>query len=235
VVDPPHILGQSSGAVAAELAHALRQAARAIAQETVATLAHRDGDGRAHAGSGSASVAELLPVSGFAPDVTFYYEVTATNALGSTHPSEGSFSASQERFASPSGSSLAPCTLAAPCDLATAVNGASNGEEVVLASGSYGTAASPLTTPLRNPNSIVIDGANPAPQLFLSTPGHQDLQLVYFSRVTGIDLFETGASDEGAFITGVFDHDLVRGDGGGTSSGTLTLVLAPAKARHKKK
>jgi hypothetical protein len=161
------------------------------------------------AGSGSASVAELLPVSGFAPGATFYYEVTATNALGSDHPYEGSFSAGQERFASPSGSSLAPCTLAAPCDLATAVNGASSGEEVVLAPGSYGTAASPLTTPLTNSGSIVIDGASPAPQLYLSTPGHEDLQLVYFSRVSGIDLFETGASDEGAFITGVFDHDLV--------------------------
>ncbi|HEY3758813.1 MAG TPA: fibronectin type III domain-containing protein [Solirubrobacteraceae bacterium] len=168
------------------------------------------------AGSGSASVAELLPVSGFAPDATYYYEVTATNAIGTAKSSPDSFSASLERFASPAGSSSAPCTLSAPCDLLTAVNGASSDDEVLLAPGSYGSAASPLTTPLVNSNSIVIDGSGSgsAPQIFLSTPSHFDLELNYFSRVAGIELFATGASDEGALITGVIDHDLIVAEHG---------------------
>jgi hypothetical protein len=161
------------------------------------------------AGSGVAPVAELLAVSGFAPGATYYYELSVTNALGSSEPFAGSFSASQERFASPSGSALAPCTLAAPCDLATAVNGASSQQEVVLASGSYGSSAKPLITPLHNTSTITIDGSSPAPQIFLSTPGTSALQLIEFSRVSGVDIYDVGASDEGTFITGVVDHDLI--------------------------
>ena len=41
------------------------------------------------------------------------------------------------RHAAPTGAGVG-CTVLAPCDLGTAVNGAASGDEIVLAPGSYG-------------------------------------------------------------------------------------------------
>src|SRR3954451_6953199 len=44
------------------------------------------------------------------------------------------------RFASPAGAGAAPCAEAAPCNINTAISGAADGDEVVLASGTYDSA-----------------------------------------------------------------------------------------------
>lgn len=46
--------------------------------------------------------------------------------------------AAAERFASPTGSASNPCTVAAPCDIGTAINSASNGDDVTIEPGTYG-------------------------------------------------------------------------------------------------
>src|SRR4051812_9690065 len=44
------------------------------------------------------------------------------------------------RFASPDGAGAAPCAEAAPCNINSAISGAADGDEVVLASGTYDAA-----------------------------------------------------------------------------------------------
>jgi hypothetical protein len=164
------------------------------------------------AGTSSGPVAETLPVAGFAPGSSFHYRLSATNALGSTSSGDQTFTAANERFAAPGGLPVNPCTPAAPCDLATAVNGATEGQEVLLAPGSYGSAASPLTTPLKNGNDVAIEGEGATPQLFLATPGEFDLTLNGFSRLAHVDITEAGTGDLGLIVEGTIDHALVVGD-----------------------
>jgi hypothetical protein len=42
------------------------------------------------------------------------------------------------RFASPTGSSLSPCTHAEPCDIMTAINGSKEGDDITIEPGTYG-------------------------------------------------------------------------------------------------
>lgn len=164
-------------------------------------------------GSSPAEVAAFLPVSGVAPGGTYFYEVVATNAVGVVSDAAGSYGPGSVRYASPNGSPANPCTSAAPCDLVTAVNNATSGQEVVLASGSYGSPVSPITTPLVGAHSIVIDGARPAPQLYLSTSASALRLEDFFSRLSGVDVFEEG--NAGAVrIDGLLDHDLIATAGG---------------------
>jgi TRAP-type mannitol/chloroaromatic compound transport system substrate-binding protein len=53
------------------------------------------------------------------------------------------------RYASPTGTSGAPCTLDAPCTLAKAINGATDGDHVIrLFGGSYPDPAAQVATPV---------------------------------------------------------------------------------------
>jgi hypothetical protein len=164
------------------------------------------------AGAASGGEAETLPVAGFAPGSTFHYQLSASNVLGSASSGDQTFAAANERFAAPAGLAANPCTVASPCDLATAVNGAANGQEILLAPGSYGSAASPLSTPLSNPHDITIEGDGATPRLFLATPGSFDVLLNGFSRLAHVQLTEAGASDIGLIVDGTIDHALVVGE-----------------------
>jgi hypothetical protein len=86
-----------------------------------------------------------------------------------------------ERYAAPGGSGTA-CSAAAPCALDGAVNGAADGDEVIIAPGDYGSPAAPMTTPLVIVNKDVeVHGVagQPRPRLFFSTSA---------GDVTAIDL-----------------------------------------------
>ena len=64
-----------------------------------------------------------------------------------------------ERYASPTGSAVAPCSVIQPCTLDTAVSGASARDEVIVTEGTY-TVASPIDAP----QSIDLHGVEGGPK-----------------------------------------------------------------------
>ena len=81
-------------------------------------------------------------------------------------------SAATERFASPSGTGTA-CTLAAPCEIVTAVNNAMNGDDITIEPGTYGS-PTPLATTLDDGgNTLTIHGQAGQPRpMIISTAGY---------------------------------------------------------------
>ncbi len=72
-----------------------------------------------------------------------------------------SVAVASDRFASPSGSGANPCTQAAPCDIVTAINGASANDDVTIEPGNYGPLSTTLTD---NGNALTIHGQAGAPR-----------------------------------------------------------------------
>jgi hypothetical protein len=107
-----------------------------------------------------------------------------------------------QRFASPGGSPIAPCTAAIPCSIATAINNAGSNDEVILAGdqGSYGTPGTPISTPLgpsNHPVSIHGAAGQPLPLIYsnaslafdaVSGDTASRLALVKLGSGTGIQL-----------------------------------------------
>ena len=78
-----------------------------------------------------------------------------------------------QRFASPGGSPIAPCTAAIPCSIVTAINSAPANSEVILAGdqGTYGTPGTPIATGLiagGHPVSIHGAAGQPMPLIYSS-------------------------------------------------------------------
>jgi hypothetical protein len=73
-----------------------------------------------------------------------------------------------QRYAHPAGAGTT-CSQASPCDLVTAVNNASNGDEVIVAPGDYGS-GTPLATEISVNNGVEVHGASgqPRPRVFSS-------------------------------------------------------------------
>jgi hypothetical protein len=77
-----------------------------------------------------------------------------------------------QRFAVPGGSVTGSCTEAQPCDISRAINNAAANDEVIVKSGDYGSATSPLTTQLASiqPNVDVHgEDGQPHPRIFFSS------------------------------------------------------------------
>ena len=66
--------------------------------------------------------------------------------------------AAATRYADPAGTAADPCSQAQPCDIVTAINNASAGDTVIVNSGTYGSAGSPLTTKLGTGTNLTIQG-----------------------------------------------------------------------------
>jgi hypothetical protein len=81
-------------------------------------------------------------------------------------------SAATERFASPSGTGTA-CTLAAPCEIVTAVNNAATGDDITIEPGTYGS-PTPLATTLDDGgNTLSIHGQAGQPRpIIISKAGY---------------------------------------------------------------
>src|SRR5690242_4813779 len=76
-----------------------------------------------------------------------------------------------QRVASPLSPPGATCAPADPCDIATAINGAGIGDEVLLQAGDYGSAAAPLTASISsNAAHLTVHGpaGGPRPRIFFS-------------------------------------------------------------------
>jgi hypothetical protein len=107
-------------------------------------------------------------------------------------------SAATTRYAAPAGSGTA-CSQVAPCDIATAINGAVSGDVVAVASGTYGSAGSPITQTLTAAAGVTVEGvatgpgrpviySSAAPAMSLSG-GASDLDLEQVgSLAEGLDL-----------------------------------------------
>lgn len=104
-----------------------------------------------------------------------------------------------QRYAAPGASPAASCAQAAPCSLATAVNEASPGDEVIVESGVYAT-----TVPLIPPESTFVHGdfAGPVPKVtaalsntvFVAPPN---------STLSYVEVEDTASSATGIFcVTG---------------------------------
>ena len=102
------------------------------------------------------------------------------------------------RYAAPAGTGTA-CTSAAPCGLSQAITAASEGDEVVVGTGSYGD-PTPLPTQISGPSALDIHGeaGQPRPKIvFSSTFG---LQLGSGSRLADVEVVTTAASTGAAII-----------------------------------
>jgi hypothetical protein len=92
--------------------------------------------------------------------------VTACGAAGAA----GSALAAS-RVASPTGTDNPTCSSAAPCDLATALTGAQNGDDVSLSAGDYGSAAAPIHGSIQTTAAnLTVHGpsSGPRPRVFLA-------------------------------------------------------------------
>jgi hypothetical protein len=122
------------------------------------------------------------------------------------------------RYASPSGAGTA-CTQAAPCDVFTAVDDAPALSTVILAPGSYGSAASPLTGDHFNDNGnmLTLKGATAG----TSRP------VIYLNDVSsandGIDLSGPGSSLSDLAIIASTANNVIDLSG---SNETVNRVLA---------
>jgi hypothetical protein len=160
--------------------------------------------------------------------------------------------AATQRYASPTGSGTT-CSQAAPCDVVTAINNAGSGDEVILATGDYGTPSARIATRTVNNNPVNVHGEDgqPAPTLYsradialqLIDPGSTLRRLVVdYARTGGgaiggcelagdveqiVVRVATGAGcnlrAEGGTIRDSAFSGTAPGVGGVSSSGTWTL------------
>lgn len=92
-----------------------------------------------------------------------------------------------DRWASPTGTALAACLQDDPCDLVTAINDAPAASVVHVESGTYGSAASPLTTQLESTNPITIEAATPTdPPVIISRADGGSTLVTYHSVVSDL-------------------------------------------------
>ena len=179
-------------------------------------------------------------VAGFVLAVGLVF-LTAAPASGAT-----------ARFASPGGSGTA-CTQAQPCDIVTAVNGASEGDDVTIGPGTYGS-PTPLTQELEDegetmsihgqagaPRPVIVSSAAYALELdglksSLSNVDVEDAEGAYGLYVAGeevtVDHVISHASTEGAvacYPRGTITDSVCWADGPNGIAATL-LIAIPASA-----
>jgi hypothetical protein len=143
--------------------------------------------------------------------------------------------AAGQRFASPTGSSSAPCTAASPCDIVTAINGdgmtnnPSAGDEVVVESGTYGS-PTPLTTTLFPPVVETIHGVAGQPRPVIDDNASGEALFVGgASSVAYLDLETTAGSAVFGYAGATFDRLIAHSSSGdgcriGSPSDEVTIT-----------
>lgn len=123
-----------------------------------------------------------------------------------------------QRAASPTGSANAGCAVSSPCDLATALEGAQPGDDVLIESGDYGSPTAPLAGPIRvAAGNLTVHGPSDGsrPRIFLSdSPQHvgDSSGLVFAGLPTSVSDLEvhnlsTAAGASGLYSSGgSIDH-----------------------------
>jgi len=114
-----------------------------------------------------------------------------------------------ERFASPTGTGSA-CTQAVPCDIVTAVNNASNNDDVTIEPGTYGS-PTPLTTTLDDGgNTLTIHGEADQPRPVIITQAGFGIELLGAnSSLSDLDL-ENSVGEYGIYVGGVYSATIDR-------------------------
>ena len=134
--------------------------------------------------------------------------------------------AAQQRFASPGGTG--DCSQPSPCDIATAINNATSGDEVILAPGDYGSPGSELSTQLQSSQTNLdvhgVDG-QPRPRIYTNTLFGLDLA----GSGSKARHFEIHQSANGSYQSAlVLDSgqasDMVLSNLGGSSAAACTLL-----------
>src|SRR4051812_11376009 len=115
------------------------------------------------------------------------------------------------RFASPDGSGAAPCAESAPCNINTAISGAADGDEVVLASGTYDSAHG---VPVQG-----IDVGNTQDNLLIHGRPGQPRPVISFSdgAEPAVEVLGTGTTIRDAKIEALAANEIgLYAPGGGT-------------------
>jgi hypothetical protein len=134
--------------------------------------------------------------------------------------------AAAPRYVSPTGASGAPCSAAMPCDIETGVEGASTGDEVLVAPGNYGTPESPEKDMISSVADIDVHGIEGQPRPMLYSNASQAFSLSNPSAtLTHFGLVSSDASGGAALalIGALADRVYVSA---GPNAGTEACILA---------
>jgi Ca2+-binding RTX toxin-like protein len=127
-------------------------------------------------------------------------------AIGATLILGASPASAAQRYASPTGSGVT-CSQPSPCGLETAIEGAINGDEVIVAAGDYGSAMTPIANDIVATAILSVHGpaSGPLPRLFSSAPDRglgllgagstlSDLQIEHDSAIYGAEALTLNGS-----------------------------------------
>jgi hypothetical protein len=118
------------------------------------------------------------------------------------------------RYASPTGTDLAECTIGDPCSITRAINQASSGSHVFIEPGTYGS-PQPLKHELYNPDPLTVQASDPANPPRIVSHSDEAAILLYGSTVSHLVLISS-ASTTGLFLEGGSgDHIAVFASKGG--------------------
>jgi hypothetical protein len=142
-----------------------------------------------------------------------------------------------ERVASTTGTASASCAAGAPCDLATALEGAQAGDDVLVESGDYGSAAAPLVgSILVTAGELTVHGPSGGarPRIFLSASPRfsgDATGLVFSGESTSVSDLEvhnesTAAGASGLFSSGGSIDHVVASSAGVSSSSAAEVASA---------
>lgn len=137
----------------------------------------------------------------------------------------GAASAAQ-RFTTPTGSGTT-CSQGSPCGLVTAVNSAAASDEVIVAGnqGSYGTAASPITTRLTPATSGQIHGAAGQPMPVIYSNEFFAIAFLGGGTLSDIDIEDVNANGIAVLSGTNADHVIARGGSAGCAPGLGETVI----------
>lgn len=139
------------------------------------------------------------------------------------------------RYTSPSGSG-STCSSAGPCSIQTAFSGSSDGDEIVVGSGDYGSASSPIGDQLNADwKRLDVHGVagQSLPRIYSNASDHAIFLSAYDSTAANLDIVWSGGL--GSALVGAFssvDHVRVDSSGGGimVQTGPTSLTMTDVSA-----
>jgi hypothetical protein len=136
------------------------------------------------------------------------------------------------RYVSPTGASSAPCSAMAPCDIETGVEGAANGDEVIVAPGDYGTPESPEHDVISSMADIDVHGIDGQARPMLYSNASVALQLTNAgAMLTHFGIVSSDVSGGNALILSGATAERIYSSGG-PSGGTEGCLLSGATIRN---
>jgi len=103
------------------------------------------------------------------------------------------------RYASPTGSGTS-CNQATPCSIVTAISAASASDDVTIEPGTYGSHATPLSTPLTDSADITIHGQAGQSRPVIYTNANPGIGISHGSALSDVDVEDNNSSIRGSAI-----------------------------------